>query len=560
MNTTEDKPAPRSLDSARVLTIRLVYSGDTVLTPPTAFAPGSGAMPIGREAAEGIALPRDRRASRLHATLHTGALGTLQLVDEGSRNGTLVNGQRIDKRERLLRDGDLITIGDSYLVVRAELPARFQAIGESDAALGGLAGVSPALRTLRSRIRSLASTSDPVLFTGERGAGHELAARALHDERRTAGPFTNIACGALSEELLAVHLKRDAGGTLHFDELAELSAAAQAVLVRHLEERSASAICLSAGTQQDSSRLPRELHGRFARHELQLPPLRARREDILLQLCAELGSPPPRLSSQLVEALLHHDWPLNLHELHTIAQALRAAAKKAELLELDLVAELLSGARGALQVESAKPLPAAPAKLLAEQPQLSLVQEGEVWRLCTASKVLRLKDSKGLRYLEHLLRHPEQEFHVLQLIAVAEPAAAGESLDEGERRAGGLRVSDGGDAGEVLDQQAQTAYRRRLEDLRDGLEEATQFGDRGRASRLRAEIEALTEQLAQAVGLAGRSRRSGALAERARINIQRRLRDAIDRIAEQDASIGRYLTAAIRTGSYCCYEPPGAMP
>ncbi len=65
----------------------------------------------------------------------------------------------------------------------------------------------------------------------------------------------------------------------------------------------------------------------------------------------------------------------------------------------------------------------------------------------------------------------------------------------------------------------------------------------------------LAEQLASAVGLGGRDRKAASNVERARVNVQRRLKDAIRRIAEHDAALGRYLDATVRTGTYCVYRP-----
>jgi hypothetical protein len=68
-----------------------------------------------------------------------------------------------------------------------------------------------------------------------------------------------------------------------------------------------------------------------------------------------------------------------------------------------------------------------------------------------------------------------------------------------------------------------------------------------------SEAEFLRAELARAVGLGGRSRRASVDAERARVNCQRRIRDAVRRIAEQDATIGRHLLAAVKTGTFCSY-------
>ena len=109
--------------------------------------------------------------------------------------------------------------------------------------------------------------------------------------------------------------------------------------------------------------------------------------------------------------------------------------------------------------------------------------------------------------------------------------------------------------GPVLDAQAKAAYKKRLEALEDEISEADGFGDEGRANRAREEIEVLATQLAGAVGLGGRDRRAASDAERARINVQRRLKDAIESIGHCDADLGRYLAAAVKTGTYCSFTP-----
>ena len=135
MNTTEEKVDVHQPSASPALVLRLVYSGSDVLTPPETWTPGRGATPIGREVQGGICLSRDRRASRLHATVHRGVTGTLRVVDEGSRNGTMVNGRRVE--DALLADGDLLSLGDSHLVVRAMPP------GLKDALIPSLIGVAP---------------------------------------------------------------------------------------------------------------------------------------------------------------------------------------------------------------------------------------------------------------------------------------------------------------------------------------------------------------------------------------------------------------------------------
>ena len=112
-----------------------------------------------------------------------------------------------------------------------------------------------------------------------------------------------------------------------------------------------------------------------------------------------------------------------------------------------------------------------------------------------------------------------------------------------------------GAAGELLDARAKAAYRARLAELRTALDEAESFADQGRASRLREELEALTAELARGVGLGGRYRKAASAAERARVNVQRRISDALARIEEQHPELGRLLTAAVRTGTFCRFSP-----
>jgi len=152
-----------------------------------------------------------------------------------------------------------------------------------------------------------------------------------------------------------------------------------------------------------------------------------------------------------------------------------------------------------------------------------LRRDGEYWTLGYAGRSFRLKDTKGLGYLAHLIRHPSTEFHVLDLVGgIAgqhDDAEAGESAqglprgDEDLEKAG-IHIGSLGDAGEMLDDQAKVAYRRRLSELHDDLEEAKQVGNVDRAEQAEQEIDALTKELSRAVGLGGRNRRAASASER----------------------------------------------
>lgn len=163
-------------------------------------------------------------------------------------------------------------------------------------------------------------------------------------------------------------------------------------------------------------------------------------------------------------------------------------------------------------------------------------REGDVWAISDGSSTIRMRDSRGLQVLQRLLSTPNEELHVLQLVGADDD-------------------TDRGDAGELLDGAAIGDYRARLLDLRAALDEAEERNDIGRAERARAEIDALTAELARAVGLGGRTRRAGGAAERARTTVQKRLREALRRIEEGLPALGRHLDQNIRTGVFCGYLP-----
>jgi class 3 adenylate cyclase len=190
-----------------------------------------------------------------------------------------------------------------------------------------------------------------------------------------------------------------------------------------------------------------------------------------------------------------------------------------------------------------------------------LAREGEYWTLACGDSVVRLRDSKGLRYLAALLAHPGVELAALDLASAddrgrlaaprSDAAAAGaEDLD----LTGGL-----GDAGEALDEAAKAAYKQRLEELRDDLAEAESFNDTERAAGAREEMDFLAQELAGAVGLGGRNRRSASAAERARVNITRAIKATIGKVAENDNALGHHLASTVKTGAFCSYRPAGGL-
>ena len=174
-------------------------------------------------------------------------------------------------------------------------------------------------------------------------------------------------------------------------------------------------------------------------------------------------------------------------------------------------------------------------------------REGEFWTIAFEGAAFRLRDTKGLSYIAALLREPGRELHALDLLAV-QPAD-----DE-------VRRPPGSDAGPILDGQAKAQYRARLDELAEELREAEQWNDRERVARATEERESLTHELAAAVGLGGRDRKAASDAERARVNVTRSIKSALERIAEHSPALSRHLDATLRTGQYCSYVPDPRVP
>jgi len=167
---------------------------------------------------------------------------------------------------------------------------------------------------------------------------------------------------------------------------------------------------------------------------------------------------------------------------------------------------------------------------------LKITPQGDIWQISYGGERVMIKSSKGLAMLEQLVRQPGKEFHVLDL-------------------SGASGAPDTGDAGPILDEHARSEYKTRVAELQEELDEAEILADTGRADSIREELDFITRELSQAFGLGGQQRRSGSAAERARVNVRRRIKDAIKRIGEQLPEAGRYLDNTIKTGTYCRYSP-----
>jgi hypothetical protein len=177
--------------------------------------------------------------------------------------------------------------------------------------------------------------------------------------------------------------------------------------------------------------------------------------------------------------------------------------------------------------------------------------DGDLWRIAYEGTTIRLRLSRGLALLAHLVQNPRQEIHVTTLDAITPSNRPGAARGPSE----GFAASSRGDAGEILDAQARAEYRRRATELRAELEEAEARHDASRIEAMRDELEQLEDELRLALGPGGRPRRAANDAERLRVAITHRIRSAIDQIARRHPALGEHLRASVSTGYRCVYDP-----
>ena len=189
----------------------------------------------------------------------------------------------------------------------------------------------------------------------------------------------------------------------------------------------------------------------------------------------------------------------------------------------------------------------------AETARVHVEQEDHVCHVTWAGRTIVLRGSRGLALLARLVENPGTDIHVQALDAMTASngsAAARERID-----VEGVTILPLSDAGEILDKQARTEYRRRLAELRTELADAENCHDGGRAAKTRAEIDALEQQLRSAIGLGNRSRRASSDVERRRVAVTRAIRAAIAGIERHYPELGTHLTDSVRTGYICTYSP-----
>lgn len=262
-----------------------------------------------------------------------------------------VAGQRV--RETVpIYHGETLKLGDNELTVEPVFHRRTHELDQ----LGDMVGSHPVMRRLFGTLQKAAAHDHPVLLVGESGTGKELAARALHDVGpRAEGPYVAVNVAALTENLFESELfghekgsftgasarqdgafHRADGGTLFLDEIGELAMPMQAKLLRTLESgevrrvggakieypdvRIVAATNRDLPTMVSQGHFRQDLYFRLCQLPIALPPLRARRSDVLpiSKVLLVREHPTASLSPDAQEALLEHDWPGNVRELRNV--------------------------------------------------------------------------------------------------------------------------------------------------------------------------------------------------------------------------------------------------
>ena len=262
---------------------------------------------------------------------------------------------------------------------RRRLVARVEQLERESGPVGSLRrlmGPSAEVTRLIAQCLAAAESSDPLTIEGESGTGKELVARVIHEESRRRGrPFVTLDCGATPESLAEPELfgsergagrgaeagregllSRAAGGTLFLDELTALPGPAQTRLLRALREgpahplggsrsdqataRVIAAVRAPLESEVRAGRLRHDLAAALGETRVTVPPLRERREDIMVlarrfaeETAMERGRPVRGISEAAWQLLLAHAWPGNVRELRDVIR--RAVVRCEELVEPD---------------------------------------------------------------------------------------------------------------------------------------------------------------------------------------------------------------------------------
>ena len=314
-----------------------------------------------------IALPGISGISWLKALRERGFDGEVVLITAFADLDTAIEALRAGASDFILKPFRVTQIlnalrqGLERAGLRRENWVLRRALQQTTPAADGLVGDSIAIKGLQTALRRVAGVDSIVLLSGESGTGKELAALALHRQSpRADGPFVPVNCATLSPDQIDSELFGQAqiaggrqgrdglfvyaqGGTLFLDEVGELPPAQQATLLRVLEERRIRPVGseqeipvdvrIVAATHRrladevDSGRFRKDLYYRLQVVEINLPPLRAHKDDMaalvahfIATLAPRLGVPPIDVTDDEPRYLQQYDWPGNVRELRNLIE------------------------------------------------------------------------------------------------------------------------------------------------------------------------------------------------------------------------------------------------
>ena len=322
---------------------------------------GNARVPPGHDGTGNDLALDDKKVSRHHAEITLTEKGWL-LTDLESTNGTWLDGKRIERA--YISPGSKLVVGDSSILF-SPIDEEIVAEPDADGRFGEMVGRSLKMRQIFGLLKKIAPMDVSVLISGETGTGKELVARGLHENsERKKGPFVVLDCGSIPENLIESELfghekgsftgattsregafERASGGTIFLDEIGELRLDMQPRLLRVLENREVRRVGggnvidvdvrVVAASNRDLAKEVQEgnfredLFFRLNVINVQLPPLRARRDDIPHLVQAALSAPEvvekhgqKRVTPAAMSALQSYSWPGNVRELMNVVSHL----------------------------------------------------------------------------------------------------------------------------------------------------------------------------------------------------------------------------------------------
>lgn len=366
-DTTPDAPTAFRRFANRARSLTVVHSSDSSILGRV-YPIGDG-LCIGRQSQTGVDIAiDDRLLSRRHASIAPlGSSSVHELIDHDSRNGSFVDGVRVQRSH--LSEGTILRLGVTLFELTRDTGEEVKVVepplGEQRDAF---VGRSVAFRELLAVLDAAAEDDEPVVITGEPGSGKTSATSYLHQKRAPDASMVTVSCGsgptlrpvdlfggvdeAAGDAPLEGFLTSAAGGTIVLDEVDLLEPELQKGLLEVLETKrfhpvgsdetrglKARVVATTGANLEaavEAGVFDRELHQALAVHAIDLPPLRARRCDIpaMAQHFLRLEEPNRRFdwSATFLEKLLLYDWPMNVRELRTVMRRLTMVEEEIKTL------------------------------------------------------------------------------------------------------------------------------------------------------------------------------------------------------------------------------------